>query len=440
VPAETLRDLVFAALRSAAPGRPAVLDGPRTLTYGELSARAALLAGRLAGATGPVPLPLPRGAAAVTAQVACILAGRPFFPMDPAAGPPPPGEAGDCGYLLTTSGTTGTPKVVRGSAPALANYLRWQRSELGLTPGDVLTNTADPWFDFSFKETLGALVAGATVVVVEPAALTHGAALLRRLAACRPTVVCLLPSRLSGLVDAMRHDPVAASRATGRLRLLLVSGEPFPAALLRRWREVAPEPTVLNLYGPTESTVIKLRHVVPPGATVGTDTVPVGHPIPGTDVEVLPTGELCLLSGDLALGYLGAGPGATRFDRDDDGRPRLHTGDLARLTPDGLVELCGRLDHAVKRRGVRVSLPAIETAALRHPRVHAAAAVWTRERVVLFYAPAPGAEVTARAMRTALLDRLAPEQLPDQVRPTAALPLDGRGKVDRAALRAAVAP
>lgn len=482
-----LRDTIAGALLACDPDHPAVLDRGRVLSYGELLANSAALAERLAGHDGAVALFLPRSAAAIVAQVACVLTDRPFFPVDPAADagavcrdagvsalvcdgaapalwtdtsvhvvqmqnrlvrdvqlPGPCGACSSCGYLLTTSGSTGSPKVVRGSSSALARYLRWQREELRLDSTDTLSNTADPWFDFSFKETLGAIVAGATVAVVEPAALANGAALLRWLASAQPSVVCLLPSRLSALVDTMRHNEPATRRALRRLRLLLVSGEPFPTALLHRWWSVAPQPTVVNLYGPTESTVIKLRHVLAPHTAVDTETVPVGRPIPGTDIELSTiadsdAAELCLVSNDLALGYLLPGTDRAGFDQDDAGRPRLHTGDLARLTPDGQVELIGRLDHVVKRRGVKVSLPAIEAAALMHPHVHTAAAVCClgagKKRIVLFYASEPGTQVTARSMRTALLNRLAPERLPEQVRAIPRLPLDSRGKVDRAALQ-----
>ena len=458
--------LLTDALRRADPARPAVVEPGRTTTYAELGARSEALARRLAGRSGPVAVALPRGAEALTAMLACVRAGRPFFPVDPAVeaaaacgdaavetllcegaapswwrGPANPADGADpdCGYLLTTSGTTGAAKTVRGSGPALARYLAWQRDHLALTADDVVANTADPWFDFSFKETLGAVVAGATVAVVEPAALATGGALLRRLADLRPTVLCLLPSRLAMLVEALARP---GSPRLDRLRLLLVSGEPFPVALLERWRAVAPEPTVLNLYGPTESTVIKLCHTV--GSTVDADavTVPVGHPIPGAAVELLPTvdgaaTELCLVSDDLALGYLRATGGTTVFDHDTAGRRRLRTGDLARRTRDGLIEIVGRVDHMVKRRGVKVSLPDVAAAALRHPGVVTAVAVCgAGKRIVLFYTTA--APVDPRALRTVLLDRLAPDQLPDRVRELDRMPVDARGKVDRTALAALV--
>ena len=509
----SLSDLVERALGEADGDRCAVScpvscsvsAGARGLSYGQLDAASASLARELAGGSGIVAIVLPRGAEAITAMIACIRSGRPFLPLPPGAPEraaqtiagvgattvigalqwPDPwvrdrsaaASYGEVGYLLTTSGTSGPPKLVRGSARGLARYLRWQREELSLGPGDVLSHTAQPWFDFSFKETLGAIIAGATVAVVPDQALASGRGLLAWLAAAQPTTVCLLPSRLVMLTAAMERagaqDPVVRA-ALRRLRWLLVSGEPFPARHFERWRAIAPAPTVLNLYGPTESTVIKLRHVLPPEAVVSTPTVPVGTPIPGTQVELLPldedlpgafhsaspgacpgaegAGELCLVSGDLALGYAGDPGGSTRFDRDEAGRPRLRTSDVARRIPGGSFEILGRVDHTVKRRGVQVSLSAIEAAARELPAVDAAAAVdCHRSRapggsstvIVLFCGMSDGADGadaagpdSLRRVRAGLIDRLDLAAMPDLIRLLPELPLDSRGKTDRAVLRA----
>ncbi|RZK93607.1 MAG: peptide synthetase, partial [Rhodococcus sp. (in: high G+C Gram-positive bacteria)] len=113
------------------------------------------------------------------------------------------------------------------------------------------------------------------------------------------------------------------------------------------------------------------------------------------------------------------------------------TGDLASLAPDGSVVVEGRLDHVVKRRGVKVSLPAIEAASLLVPAVDAAAAVVQQGcRIVLYCGVSAGSDaLSLRAIRMALLDTLAPAQLPDKILVVTRLPLDRRAKVDRAALR-----
>lgn len=502
----SLTGLVENALRQADRGRPAIIAETCSLSYGQLDTASAVLAGELAGNRDPVAIVLPRGAEATTAMIACIRVGRPFLPLSPAApeaaaetiisagastvigdaaGPHPwdtrgirtiltacpadrplpsararpQSHPGGLGYLLATSGTSGSPKLVRGSARALARYLSWQRQELSLGPEDVLSHTAQPWFDFSFKETLGAVTAGATVTVAPAEALSNGRALLTWLAEAQPTTVCLLPSRLVMLVAAMERagaQDAAVRAALRRLRWLLVSGELFPASLFRRWRAIAAMPTVLNLYGPTESTVIKLRHVLEPDAVVSTATVPVGTPIPGTRVELLPpdegfpgagedSGELCLVSDDLALGYAGTSAEWTRFDQDEAGRPRLRTGDLARRTPDGAFEFIGRMDRTVKRRGVKVSLPAIEAAAQELPMVDLATAVECQRPqgpgdsatvIVLFCGVSAGAGPgSLRQLRAKLIDRLDFAAMPDMIRLLPEFPLDNRGKVDAATLR-----
>lgn len=62
---------------------------------------------------------------------------------------------------------------------------------------------------------------------------------------------------------------------------MLLSGEILRPRLVRRWRAViAAGPRLMNLYGPTESTVIKLRYPIPASCEIDGDSVPIGTPSP----------------------------------------------------------------------------------------------------------------------------------------------------------------
>lgn len=98
---------------------PAVVQGDAVLTYGELHTKSRELAAKLTSGTGPVLISKPRGGVeSLTEMVGCILAERPFVPVTPDSTIDPttlPDTPEGCGYLLTTSGTSGEPKVVVGS-------------------------------------------------------------------------------------------------------------------------------------------------------------------------------------------------------------------------------------------------------------------------------------------------------------------------------------
>src|SRR5439155_14798685 len=94
----------------------------------------------------------------------------------------------------------------------------------------------------------------------------------------------------------------------GRLRILMIGGEAFPAALAKQLKESVPG-TIHNMYGPTETTVWSTTHTV--GETDG--PVSLGRPIANTEIYLLDghfqpvpagvVGELCIGGAGTARGY-----------------------------------------------------------------------------------------------------------------------------------------
>ncbi|MBV9050127.1 MAG: LLM class flavin-dependent oxidoreductase, partial [Solirubrobacterales bacterium] len=182
------------------------------------------------------------------------------------------------------------------------------------------------------------------------------------------------PSLASMLVQSP-----AGRRALRSLRRLLVGGEAFPPALAAELIDlVAGE--VINMYGPTETTIWSSTFRV----DRADHAIPIGRPIANTQLYILDNarhpvapgtpGELYIAGDGVTLGYFGR-PDLTadRFPPDPfAGRPgaRMYrTGDLARHRADGNVEFLGRADHQVKIRGYRIELGEIEAALGRHPDV-----------------------------------------------------------------------
>ncbi|TSC24491.1 MupA/Atu3671 family FMN-dependent luciferase-like monooxygenase [Corallococcus sp. Z5C101001] len=176
------------------------------------------------------------------------------------------------------------------------------------------------------------------------------------------------------------------------LNTLLVGGEALPLTLARQLRELVPG-RVLNMYGPTETTIWSTTWSLQ--ALNG--PVSIGRPIANTQVYVLDPrlqpvpagtpGELYIGGAGVARGYLGQ-PALTaeRFITDpfaSDPAARLYrTGDLVRYRPDGTLEFLSRADHQVKVRGFRIEPGEVETALQRHPGV--------RESVVVAREDVPG--------------------------------------------------
>ncbi|WP_344446878.1 amino acid adenylation domain-containing protein, partial [Kitasatospora nipponensis] len=376
----------------------------------------------------------------------------------PAATEAPPGplpalptlSADAPAYLFFTSGTTGTPRGVLGRHAGLSHFLRWQSTEFGITADDRCAQLTSASFDVMLRDTFLALVGGGTLVLPEAADLLGGRAVLGWLERERVTVLHAAPTVLqSWLLDAPEGSQLPD------LRWTFLAGEPLKATLVEAFRARYPHSgEVVNLYGPTETTMAKFAYRVPRGPLP--PVLPVGSPLPQCQGVVMREGRLCGVGepGEIVIrtpfrtfGYLDD-PAATaaaffRNPHRDDERDLLYrSGDIGRLRPDGLLEIVGRRDHQLKISGVRIQPAEVENAINQHPSVAGSLVVGRKdatdghgEAQLVAYVVAPdGGPELAELLRTHLAERLPRAMVPGRFVPIERIPTTPNGKPDRAAL------
>jgi natural product biosynthesis luciferase-like monooxygenase protein len=245
----------------------------------------------------------------------------------------------------------------------------------------------------------------------------------------------------------MLAEDQGARAALKRLKRMLVGGEALPGRLAGDLAGLTGGP-VLNMYGPTETTIWSSVE-----STLGGEgTVNIGHPIAntalyalddiGAPVGVGEEGELWIGGEGVTQGYLGR-PDLTadRFRPDPfSGSGRMYrTGDLVRRRADGRLDFLGRADQQVKIRGHRIELGEIEAALEALPGI--------RQAVVIAREDVPGdlrlvgyvtseAEISEDTLRRALAAHLPEVMVPAHVVQLEAFPQTPNRKVDRKALPA----
>jgi len=359
-------------------------------------------------------------------------------------------QSDDC-YVIYTSGSEGRPKGVIGTHQSLIQYLNWQVKEFAVQGADVFSQTAPLSFDFSLKELLAPLLCGARVCLADRNTVMDARKFVEWAYDSKVTVMCCVPTLLRSMLQLPSSQ--ANREVFQSLRALLISGDMLRWDDVSGWRErFGNDVALFNLYGPTESTVIKLFYPIPETRAAGSTNVPVGRPIDDADVLVVDenhrvcaageTGQIVILSPWLARGYLNSEQMSARpfctVEYKGHQRRAYRSGDMGRWLIDGNLELMGRKDRQVKIRGYRIELNEIESVLSQHSAVTDVAVVtfsgFDQDGLagIACYFTSEDPNLTEKELRSFARERLLPPVVSltrfyrlDQ------LPLSANGKVDR---------
>lgn len=334
-----------------------------------------------------------------------------------------------------TSGSTGTPKgVLQPGAMWLCDSI-FMRERFGLREGLRVALCMPISFGGGLNVLMGSLLSGCDVLVADPRQGTS-TAMLDMIAAEQIHTVFLTPSLLRSLVRTSAAGTVHPAWST--LRRIITTGEPLTGESATATLRLAPQATVTNWAGSSETYAI--GHLdVRTGDPVGPGPLPAGTPALHKTVTVDRSGRVSISSRYIALGYLDPAGDADRFSVGDDGVRTFHSGDKGRFDGDDLI-LLGRADDAVKIRGYLVEPAEVSAALLRDGDLSEAVVIArenTSETVELIaYVVPEGSRRTppTAVLRARLRDALPPWMVPAHIIELSELPRNARGKVDRTSL------
>lgn len=370
---------------------PALIAADGTVTgYGSLLAMADAFAARLApdGERRFVLLMVRNDAASIAAYLGCLRAGHPVLLFDAEGDAtriiadfhpdviawPSDGrvEARSCAgglhpdlaLLLSTSGSTGSPKLVRLSAAGLAANTAAIVQYLGIGPGERAVTTLAMHYSFGMSVVNSHLMAGAALIVTE-LSVTHPdfAALLARTA---PTSISGVPY----LFDLIERTGLAEKLPTS-LTTLTQAGGRMPADKLRGWvaRGRARGFRFVAMYGQTEAGP-RMAWLPPEMAEAHPDCI--GRAIPGGRFSLIDQAGAPIVAAEVAGELVYAGPNVMMgyaVARGDlalgSGPAELRTGDIAVRNSAGLYRITGRASRFAKIAGLRIGFDDLEAALAR---------------------------------------------------------------------------
>lgn len=348
-------------------------------------------------------------------------------------------------YIYFTSGSSGTPKAIKGRNKSLAHFIHWEIDTFVNGTAPRVSQLAAPSFDAILRDIFVPLCSGGTMCVPPENAGNGDTEPLHQwidrqriqLIHCVPSVFDTInvSSLESGLFQELRH--------------VLLSGERIRPHKLKPWFETFGERVALvNLYGPTETTMTKTFHIIKP-QDLERERIPIGQPMRGARLVLLDkhmnicdkgaVGEIYIRTPFRTHGYINAPqlnkqafiPNPFANDPND---LLYKTGDLGCELANGDFDLLGRIDRQVKIRGVRVELEEVEATLCQHPDIEEAIAVAAEHSSGDLHLCAY--VVSGKTMQELKIKEFLKEKLPEAIVPTFFLAIDtiprtASGKIDR---------
>lgn len=347
----------------------------------------------------------------------------------------------DTAYIIFTSGSTGAPKGVEISVASLIAYFGSHNDVLRFTPESRVLSLSPFHFDVSIEDTLLPLSLGAFVYQFRG---VHAGAVMRAIMMReRITHLIAVSTLLTMITAGGRH---VTRENFPCLQMVMTGAEVCDPGVINAWKTSLPDVRVINVYGPTEATIVCTAYEIERVDPERRSSYPIGRPLRGVAARIVDdgaevhehgrVGELWVGGEQVMRGYFDQPKETARRVVEVDGVRYYRTGDMCSYDADGNIVFHGRNDDEVKLAGRRIHLGEIRQTVLGCPGV---------ERAAVALVPRHGHEVIALVVMApewavvADVEKRLTDSLPGYMRPALVawspeLAVSATGKTDESRL------
>lgn len=272
----------------------------------------------------------------------------------------------DLAYLIYTSGSTGNPKGVMLTQKNLTNFCESMYRKIEYLRDNKqhsIVSITTVSFDIFGFETIVSLTKGLKLFMTNYFEQKITTKLERLIKDNKIEIIQTTPSTMK-----FHLDNLSINSSLSSLKYVMLAGEQLPKSLVDRIKEITPNCTIYNGYGPSETTIFSTVEDV-----TNLKNITIGKPIGNTQIYILGKDKTLLpmyYPGEIYIAGDGVGAGYKENEEltnksflknPFNNNSKLYkTGDLGFYLPDGTIKCLGRVDNQIKLRGLRIEIGEIE--------------------------------------------------------------------------------
>ncbi len=351
----------------------------------------------------------------------------------------------DLSYVIYTSGSTGKPKGVMLTQQSFANLYYGVLDKVKFLQDDFqhsIVSITTISFDIFAFESIISLTRGLKVFITNNIEQKVTQKLEKLIVENNIEIIQTTPSTMNFHIDSLTNK-----NSFSNLKYVILAGEQLPLSLVNKIKQISPNVTIYNGYGPSETTIFSTITDV-----TNLETITIGKPLANTQIYILDK-NLNLLPknciGEIYIAGDGVGKGYLYKDlltkekfidnKFNPGTIMYSVGDLGKWNDNGTIECKGRIDHQIKLRGLRIELGEIEESIEDFDKTNSTKAavivknIQNNDKLIAFVSSKK--KLDTSNLRNSLIEKLPTYMIPNEFVFLDSFPTTPNGKIDKIKLQ-----